>query len=96
MLDLVLSSMLPSLSSHEQALVFMEVYGVHSTEEQWHGGALTEYYLSRDSFIVNSVWYGVQASIGGDCMKVMLRAMWPSVNNIRKPGPDMSLRPPRD
>ncbi|KAI0322845.1 permease for cytosine/purines, uracil, thiamine, allantoin-domain-containing protein [Amylostereum chailletii] len=28
------------------------------------------------------IWYGVQASIGGDCMKVMLRAIWPSVNNI--------------
>lgn len=31
-----------------------------------------------------SIWYGVQASIGGDCVKVMLRAMWPSVNNIRR------------
>lgn len=30
-----------------------------------------------------SIWYGVQASIGGDCMKVMLRSIWPSVNNIR-------------
>ncbi|KAI0032862.1 permease for cytosine/purines, uracil, thiamine, allantoin-domain-containing protein [Vararia minispora EC-137] len=28
------------------------------------------------------IWYGVQASIGGTCMKVMLRAMWPSVQNI--------------
>ncbi|KAJ7124811.1 permease for cytosine/purines, uracil, thiamine, allantoin-domain-containing protein [Mycena crocata] len=28
------------------------------------------------------IWYGVQASIGGSCMLVMLRAMWPSVNNI--------------
>lgn len=55
--------------------------------------ALAAYYLSRDSSLVNSVWYGVQASIGGDCMKVMLRAMWPSVNNIRKPAHDMSSRP---
>lgn len=31
-----------------------------------------------------SIWYGVQASIGGSCMKVMLRAMWPSVENIRR------------
>jgi hypothetical protein len=31
-----------------------------------------------------SVWYGVQASIGGDCMKVMLRSIWPGVNNIRQ------------
>lgn len=31
-----------------------------------------------------SIWYGVQASIGGSCVLVMLRAMWPSVNNIRK------------
>ncbi|KAK7044695.1 permease for cytosine/purines, uracil, thiamine, allantoin-domain-containing protein [Favolaschia claudopus] len=28
------------------------------------------------------IWYGVQASIGGSCVLVMLRAMWPSVNNI--------------
>lgn len=31
-----------------------------------------------------SIWYGVQASIGGSCLLVMLRAMWPSVNSIRK------------
>jgi len=30
------------------------------------------------------IWYGVQSSIGGTCVLVMLRAMWPSVNNIRK------------
>ncbi|KAF8911262.1 permease for cytosine/purines, uracil, thiamine, allantoin-domain-containing protein [Mucidula mucida] len=28
------------------------------------------------------IWYGVQASIGGSCMLVMLRSMWPSVNSI--------------
>ncbi|KAF8607752.1 putative uracil permease [Ceratobasidium sp. AG-I] len=28
------------------------------------------------------IWYGVQASIGGSCVLVMLRAMWPSVQNI--------------
>ncbi|KIY70484.1 NCS1 nucleoside transporter family [Cylindrobasidium torrendii FP15055 ss-10] len=28
------------------------------------------------------IWYGVQASIGGTCVFVMLRAMWPSVNDI--------------
>ncbi|PIL23546.1 transporter [Ganoderma sinense ZZ0214-1] len=28
------------------------------------------------------IWYGVQASIGGSCVLVMLRAMWPSVNDI--------------
>jgi len=28
------------------------------------------------------IWYGVQASIGGGCVLVMLRAMWPSVNSI--------------
>ena len=37
---------------------------------------------------VLSIWYGVQASIGGSCVKVMLRAIWPSINNIRQ-----SLRP---
>jgi nucleobase:cation symporter-1, NCS1 family len=31
----------------------------------------------------DSIWYGVQASIGGSCVKVMLRAIWPSVNDIR-------------
>ncbi|KAH7925097.1 NCS1 nucleoside transporter family [Leucogyrophana mollusca] len=28
------------------------------------------------------IWYGVQASIGGNCVLVMLQAMWPSVMNI--------------
>ncbi|KAJ8081670.1 uracil permease [Marasmius tenuissimus] len=32
--------------------------------------------------VMACIWYGVQASIGGDCMLVMLRAMWPSVNDI--------------
>ncbi|KAK7463098.1 uracil permease [Stygiomarasmius scandens] len=32
--------------------------------------------------VMACIWYGVQASIGGNCMFVMLRAMWPSVNNI--------------
>lgn len=37
----------------------------------------------NDLILNLSIWYGVQASIGGDCMKVMLRAIWPSVNDIR-------------
>ncbi|KAI6116112.1 permease for cytosine/purines, uracil, thiamine, allantoin-domain-containing protein [Pisolithus sp. B1] len=28
------------------------------------------------------IWYGVQSSIGGTCVLVMLRAIWPSVNDI--------------
>ncbi|KIM26777.1 hypothetical protein M408DRAFT_177502 [Serendipita vermifera MAFF 305830] len=28
------------------------------------------------------IWYGVQASIGGNCVLVMLRSMWPSVHDI--------------
>ncbi|KAG2156837.1 permease for cytosine/purines, uracil, thiamine, allantoin-domain-containing protein [Suillus bovinus] len=28
------------------------------------------------------IWYGVQASIGGSCVLVMLRAMWPSIDNL--------------
>ncbi|KAF8330103.1 permease for cytosine/purines, uracil, thiamine, allantoin-domain-containing protein [Amanita rubescens] len=32
--------------------------------------------------VMACIWYGVQASIGGDCVRVMLRSMWPSVNNI--------------
>ncbi|TFK25266.1 hypothetical protein FA15DRAFT_693882 [Coprinopsis marcescibilis] len=36
------------------------------------------------------VWYGVQAWIGGECMKVMLRAMWPSVANIPNGMPESS------
>ena len=31
-----------------------------------------------------SIWYGVQADIGGSCVKVMLRAIWPSINDIRQ------------
>ena len=55
MLDLVLSSMSPFLSSRERVLDFMEVYGVHSTEERWHGKS-TECYLSRGWFL--SIAYG--------------------------------------
>ncbi|KAG2343066.1 hypothetical protein BDR05DRAFT_1059880 [Suillus weaverae] len=29
------------------------------------------------------IWYGVQANIGGSCVLVMLRAMWPSINDLR-------------
>ncbi|KAJ7269879.1 permease for cytosine/purines, uracil, thiamine, allantoin-domain-containing protein [Mycena rebaudengoi] len=32
--------------------------------------------------VMACIWYGVQASIGGSCVLVMLRAMWPSVNSI--------------
>jgi len=42
------------------------------------------------------IWYGVQASIGGDCMLVMLRAMWPSVNNIPNHLPASSGTTTRD
>ncbi|KAA1472103.1 NCS1 nucleoside transporter family, partial [Dentipellis sp. KUC8613] len=28
------------------------------------------------------IWYGVQASIGGTCVKVMLRSMWPSIEHL--------------
>ncbi|KAF8870175.1 permease for cytosine/purines, uracil, thiamine, allantoin-domain-containing protein [Infundibulicybe gibba] len=42
------------------------------------------------------VWYGVQASIGGECMLVMLRAMWPSVNNIPNSLPVSSGTTTRD
>ncbi|KAF4618266.1 hypothetical protein D9613_011628 [Agrocybe pediades] len=46
--------------------------------------------------VMACVWYGVQASIGGDCVKVMLRAMWPSVNNIPNSMPESSGTNTRD
>ncbi|KAH7923439.1 NCS1 nucleoside transporter family [Leucogyrophana mollusca] len=42
------------------------------------------------------IWYGVQASIGGTCVLVMLRAMWPSVNNIPNSMPASSGTNTRD
>ncbi|KAJ8463928.1 hypothetical protein ONZ51_g9927 [Trametes cubensis] len=42
------------------------------------------------------IWYGVQASIGGSCVLVMLRAMWPSVNNIPNSMPASSGTNTRD
>ncbi|KAI0716451.1 permease for cytosine/purines, uracil, thiamine, allantoin-domain-containing protein [Earliella scabrosa] len=42
------------------------------------------------------IWYGVQASIGGSCVLVMLRAMWPSVNNIPNSMPESSGTNTRD
>ncbi|KAJ7512732.1 permease for cytosine/purines, uracil, thiamine, allantoin-domain-containing protein [Mycena galericulata] len=42
------------------------------------------------------IWYGVQASIGGSCMEVMLRSMWPGVNNIPNHLPASSGTTTRD
>ncbi|KAG9221692.1 hypothetical protein CCMSSC00406_0005605 [Pleurotus cornucopiae] len=42
------------------------------------------------------IWYGVQASIGGDCVRVMLTAMWPSVQNIPNRLPASSGTTTRD
>lgn len=42
------------------------------------------------------IWYGVQAWIGGSCVKVMLRAMWPSFNNIHNSLPESSGTNTRD
>ncbi|CAE6429940.1 hypothetical protein ACGC1H_000870 [Rhizoctonia solani] len=42
------------------------------------------------------IWYGVQASIGGSCVLVMLRSMWPSVQNIPNSMPESSGTNTRD
>ncbi|OJA08368.1 hypothetical protein AZE42_01007 [Rhizopogon vesiculosus] len=42
------------------------------------------------------IWYGVQASIGGTCVLVMLRAMWPSINNLPNSMPVSSGTNTRD
>ncbi|ORY84681.1 NCS1 nucleoside transporter family [Leucosporidium creatinivorum] len=31
-----------------------------------------------------AIWYGVQSSIGGDCVYVLLRSIWPSVSSLDK------------
>ncbi|KAF8299891.1 NCS1 nucleoside transporter family [Clavulina sp. PMI_390] len=46
--------------------------------------------------IMACIWYGVQASIGGTCMIVMLRAIWPSVENIPNGLPDSAGITTRD
>ncbi|KAI0696837.1 permease for cytosine/purines, uracil, thiamine, allantoin-domain-containing protein [Cytidiella melzeri] len=46
--------------------------------------------------VMACIWYGVQASIGGSCVLVMLRAMWPSVNNIPNHLPASSGTTTRD
>ncbi|EPQ52164.1 uridine permease Fui1 [Gloeophyllum trabeum ATCC 11539] len=46
--------------------------------------------------VMACIWYGVQASIGGSCMLVMLRAMWPSINNIPNHLPASSGTTSRD
>ncbi|KAG2343065.1 hypothetical protein BDR05DRAFT_318414 [Suillus weaverae] len=42
------------------------------------------------------IWYGVQASIGGSCVLVMLRAMWPSINDLPNSMPASSGTNTRD
>lgn len=46
--------------------------------------------------VMACIWYGVQASIGGTCVLVLLRAMWPSVNNIPNSMPASSGTTTRD
>ncbi|EGN92879.1 hypothetical protein SERLA73DRAFT_190478 [Serpula lacrymans var. lacrymans S7.3] len=46
--------------------------------------------------VMACIWYGVQSSIGGTCVLVMLRAMWPSVNNIPNSMPISSGTNTRD
>ncbi|KAG1791783.1 permease for cytosine/purines, uracil, thiamine, allantoin-domain-containing protein [Suillus subaureus] len=42
------------------------------------------------------IWYGVQASIGGSCVLVMLRAMWPSIYDLANSMPASSGTNTRD
>ncbi|KAH9925124.1 permease for cytosine/purines, uracil, thiamine, allantoin-domain-containing protein [Fomitopsis serialis] len=42
------------------------------------------------------IWYGVQASLGGSCVLVMLRAIWPSIENIPNTMPASSGTTTRD
>ncbi|KAM6503521.1 Permease for cytosine/purines, uracil, thiamine, allantoin domain containing protein [Amanita muscaria] len=42
------------------------------------------------------IWYGVHASIGGDCLRVMLKSMWPSINDIPNHLPASSGTTTRD
>lgn len=72
-----LSLLLPAPASGS-----MEACGRRSTAPPWPGASDVAY-LCILLMRVLSIWYGVQASIGGSCMLVMLRAMWPGVNNIR-------------
>ncbi|KAG2124441.1 permease for cytosine/purines, uracil, thiamine, allantoin-domain-containing protein [Suillus clintonianus] len=44
----------------------------------------------------HSIWYGVQASIGGSCVLVMLRAMWPSIDDLPNSMPASSGTNTRD
>ncbi|KIY51499.1 NCS1 nucleoside transporter family [Fistulina hepatica ATCC 64428] len=46
--------------------------------------------------VMACVWYGVQASIGGTCMRVALRAIWPSVEDIPNHMPASSGTNTRD
>ncbi|KZT63185.1 NCS1 nucleoside transporter family [Daedalea quercina L-15889] len=42
------------------------------------------------------IWYGVQASLGGSCVLVMLRTIWPSIENIPNSMPASSGTTTRD
>ena len=74
-------------SSSARVSESLEVCGVSSIEAQWPGKDCPDGSPPRVPRFFKwncSIWYGVQASIGGTCVLVMLRAMWPSVNTIRE------------
>ncbi|ODA77855.1 hypothetical protein RJ55_06457 [Drechmeria coniospora] len=43
--------------------------------------------VSRSPTFAACVWYGVQAYIGGHCVYIMIRSIWPSWDRTEMPGP---------
>lgn len=66
-----------------QALGYGEASGASLIEQLWHGKwYFCPMYCGAFKDGMHSIWYGVQTSIDGEYVLVMLRAMWPSVQNI--------------
>ncbi|KAG1827948.1 permease for cytosine/purines, uracil, thiamine, allantoin-domain-containing protein, partial [Suillus variegatus] len=54
-------------------------------ERAWTAFSYVAFWASTSLYSqinVGTIWYGVQSSIGSSCVLVMLRAIWPSVNDI--------------
>lgn len=71
-----------SLLSVVRHLDYLAVFGLFSTEREW----LVRCFICLGIQETNrylAIWWGVQGWLGGECVYVLLRAIWPSYPNIK-------------
>lgn len=71
-----------SLLSVVPRLDYSAVCGLFSTEREWLVRVSTRLWIQGTHRRL-AIWWGVQGWLGGECVHVLLRAIWPSYPNIK-------------